>query len=193
MSFLQLPRDARAYAVSSAAIRPLRPRPAVLLSLALALVLAVSPRPVPAAEPPAASTTPAAPPAGDGAAFDVSRYAGKVVYLDFWASWCGPCVQSFPWMQSISDRYGPRGLSVVAINLDKSRAAADKFLARSPVRFDLYFDPQGRFAERYQVSGMPNSFLLDRQGRVIHRHVGFLPADQAALEARIQEALKDLP
>jgi thiol-disulfide isomerase/thioredoxin len=74
---------------------------------------------------------------------DVSEFRGRVLYLDFWASWCAPCQQSFPWMQAMKDAYGAQGLSVVAMNLDQHRPDAERFLARFHPNFDVRFDPQG--------------------------------------------------
>ncbi len=80
----------------------------------------------------------------DPVPFDPSRYAGRIVYLDFWASWCPPCLQSFPWMAQITERYAARGLAVVAVNLDRDRGAADRFLSRAAPTFEIVFDPKGR-------------------------------------------------
>jgi len=97
--------------------------------------------------------------------FDLSRYRGSVVYLDFWASWCGPCLQSFPWLAQMHEKYADQGLRIVAVNLDKQRPAADRFLRRVPAPFELVFDPKGTLAERFEVSGMPHSFMFDRNGK----------------------------
>jgi hypothetical protein len=85
--------------------------------------------------------------------FDLSRYRGRVVYPDFWASCCGPCRQSFPWMEIIKSTYEVQGLEIVAVNLDRDRAAADKFLNRFRPTFDVRFDPNGELAELYKVQG----------------------------------------
>jgi thiol-disulfide isomerase/thioredoxin len=82
---------------------------------------------------------------------DLSAYRGKVVYLDFWASWCGPCKQSFPWMQAMKETYDRQGLTVIAVNLDMDRADADKFLERFRPTFEVRFDPNGKLAAFYKV------------------------------------------
>jgi len=115
---------------------------------------------------------------------------GKVVYLDFWASWCPPCRQSFPWMNEMEARYAHRGLAVVAINLDKDRALAEKFLKEVPAQFTVAFDPEGRVADSYHVPGMPSSFIIDRNGKIQKVHIGFQEKDTSDLEASLRSALR---
>ena len=114
---------------------------------------------------------------------------GKVVYLDFWASWCGPCKQSFPWMAEMQKKYGPRGLQVIAVNLDAKREDAEKFLAQNPPGFTIGFDGSGDTPRRYGIKGMPSSVLIAANGTVLTQHSGFRDDERADLEARIVEAL----
>jgi cytochrome c biogenesis protein CcmG, thiol:disulfide interchange protein DsbE len=130
-------------------------------------------------------------PARAAAPLDLGPFRGRVVYLDFWASWCGPCKQSFPWMQTLADTYAGRGLTVVAVNLDADRADAEKFLRQFRPTFEVRFDPTGDLAAFYQVKGMPSSVLIDRHGVPRFTHVGFLPIDGSALEAQVQELLAE--
>jgi cytochrome c biogenesis protein CcmG/thiol:disulfide interchange protein DsbE len=130
-------------------------------------------------------------PAHAAAPLDLDQFRGRVVYLDFWASWCGPCKQSFPWMQTLADTYAGRGLTVVAVNLDMNRADAEKFLHQFLPTFEVRFDPKGEVAVSYQVKGMPSSVLIDRHGVPRFTHVGFLPIDAPALEAQVQELLAE--
>ncbi|MEK8046609.1 TlpA family protein disulfide reductase [Ideonella margarita] len=126
---------------------------------------------------------------GPAGRVQLSKLQGKLVYLDFWASWCGPCRQSFPWMNDVQARLGPRGLQVLGVNLDARSADADKFLAETPARFQVAFDPKGDTPKRYGVKGMPTSVLIGPDGRVLLTHSGFRPDDKAELEARITDAL----
>lgn len=107
--------------------------------------------------------------------------------VDFWASWCGPCGQSFPWLADLQKRLESRGLTIVAVSLDKSRSAADAFLARRDAPFTIAFDPAGVTAEAFGVRAMPTSVLVDRAGRVVRVHPGFdvahAPEWAAAIEA----------
>lgn len=114
---------------------------------------------------------------------------GKVVYVDFWASWCGPCRQSFPWMATINDEYKDKGLVIVAINLDKSRDLAESFLERYNAPFTVAFDPSAKTAESYRVQAMPSSFLIDRNGKIVWTHQGFEEAKASEVENRIKEVL----
>lgn len=119
----------------------------------------------------------------------LSDMKGKVVYLDFWASWCVPCRQSFPWMNEMQRKYGPQGLQVVGVNLDAKRADADQFLAQVPAQFAVAFDAKGDSAKRAGVKGMPTSLLIDAQGKVVMVHQGFREDERAELEAKLAAAV----
>ncbi len=114
---------------------------------------------------------------------------GKVVYVDFWASWCAPCKQSFPWMNDMQAKYGARGLQIVGVTVDKKREDADKFLAATPAKFLVAYDTSGKVAEVYKPQGMPTSFLIGADGVVRAVHIGFRDGDRAALEREIEAAL----
>jgi thiol-disulfide isomerase/thioredoxin len=115
--------------------------------------------------------------------------AGKVIWVDFWASWCVPCRRSFPWMNTMHEKYKDRGLQIIAVNLDRDRKAADGFLAEVPAEFGLRFDPAGELAKTFEVQAMPSSFLMDASGNIIARHFGFKMADADQYERDIEAAL----
>lgn len=125
----------------------------------------------------------AAPPEG------LAPLSGKVIWVDFWASWCVPCRRSFPWMNTMHRKYGPEGLQIVAVNLDKDRALADGFLAEVPAEFSLRFDPAGDLAKEFAVQAMPSSYLLAADGTVLASHFGFKTAEAPDYERAIQDAL----
>ena len=130
-----------------------------------------------------------------GAAGSVSlaQYRGKVVYLDFWASWCGPCKLSFTWKNAMQTKYAAKGLQVVSINVDAKRDDATKFLAANPATFAVGFDPQGRTPALYAVKAMPSSYLIGRDGRITFLHRGYTPDDGAKLEQEIRLTLERAP
>jgi thiol-disulfide isomerase/thioredoxin len=114
---------------------------------------------------------------------------GEVVYVDFWASWCGPCRRSFPWMNEMQRRYGGRGLRIVAINVDKNPADAARFLERNPAQFTIAYDQAGATPLAYAVQGMPSSYLIDSRGKVAEVEQGFHDERKETLEQRIQALL----
>jgi thiol-disulfide isomerase/thioredoxin len=123
----------------------------------------------------------------------LKSFSGKVVLVDFWASWCGPCLRSFPWMNDLQQRYAGEGLVVVAVNLDHERALADSFLQKLPPKFQVEFDAAGNIARQFGVQAMPSSFLVDRHGQVRVRHAGFRDAQRAEREEQIKQLLKESP
>jgi thiol-disulfide isomerase/thioredoxin len=157
--------------------------PGVLLLLLLAWQAAV-----PAAEP-AQGMAPEFTLPTDRGEISLAQLRGQVVYVDFWASWCGPCRMSFPWMNDMHARYGQQGLAIVAVNLDTERKLSAKFLEKYPASFLVAYDPPGKVAEAYRVAGMPTSYLIDRQGRLHATHQGFREEDMARLEAEIRALL----
>lgn len=124
-------------------------------------------------------------------ALDLTQYKNKVVYLDFWASWCGPCRKSFPWINSIQKKYQDQGLVVIGINLDADFKNAKDFLESVPAEFKLFSDPNSKWAEKYKLIGMPSSFVLDRNGDIRHRHVGFKKSSIDAYEKSIISLLNE--
>lgn len=109
--------------------------------------------------------------------------------VDFWASWCAPCLRSFPWMSAMQEKYADQGLVVLAINLDKEREDMEAFLSEHPPAFRIVHDPDAGLAQAYHVQGMPSSYVLGRDGKVFQAHAGFRPARTEEYEASIRQAL----
>ncbi|WP_111641093.1 TlpA family protein disulfide reductase [Marinimicrobium alkaliphilum] len=109
----------------------------------------------------------------DDKAINLADYRGQVVYVDFWASWCGPCRRSFPKMQELREKFGEWGFEVIAINLDENERDAQQFLNSHPVDFPIAWDPKGDVALEYQLKGMPSAYIVDQQGQVRQVVVGF--------------------
>jgi cytochrome c biogenesis protein CcmG/thiol:disulfide interchange protein DsbE len=122
-------------------------------------------------------------------AIKLSDFRGKTVYLDFWASWCGPCKQSFPWMNTMQARYASKGLRVIAVNLDQKGSDATAFLAENPASFAIAFDPAGNTPRSYAIVGMPTSVLIGPDGKILLVHSGFKADQGDALERQIKHSL----
>src|SRR4051794_39610306 len=116
-----------------------------------AAILFASCAPAQAVQP--GSVAPAVVLPADGGEFHLDAYRGKVVYFDFWASWCGPCKQSFPWMNAMQAKYADKGLVIVAVNVDNAHDDALKFLQQVPARFKIAYDPKGQVAQQYAIKG----------------------------------------
>jgi cytochrome c biogenesis protein CcmG/thiol:disulfide interchange protein DsbE len=127
--------------------------------------------------------------ADTGDSLDLERFRGKVVVVDFWASWCAPCRHSFAWLNDMQAKYGPRGLVVIGVNVDRERGEAERFLEGTPAAFQILYDPDGELAARYEVPGMPSSYVFAPDGKLAGRHIGFRKATQAEREAELVRLL----
>lgn len=123
-------------------------------------------------------------------ATSIDRLHGKVVYLDFWASWCVPCRQSFPFMNELQERYGDDGLVILAVNVDAKRSDADRFLTQYPADFRVLYDPHAALPPVYQVMGMPTAFLIDHRGNVAQTEVGFRLGERQQTEQKLVQLLQ---
>jgi peroxiredoxin len=126
----------------------------------------------------------------DGEQISLEKLKGKVVYLDFWASWCGPCRFSLPFMNTLLDKFANTDVVVVAVNLDSDRSKAEKALSTVSPRYTVLLDPKGTVPAVYDPPKMPTSFVIDRHGIVAAVHEGFDPDDTREIESAIEEALK---
>jgi cytochrome c biogenesis protein CcmG/thiol:disulfide interchange protein DsbE len=121
---------------------------------------------------------------------NLENLRGKVVYLDFWASWCKPCIKSFPWMHYLKTTYQDQGFEIIAINLDKEKRPAEDFLKLVDVNFIVAFDPEGKTAEAYQLRGMPSTYMIGRDGRLYVSHIGFREKDKPKMERAVKILLE---
>ena len=128
-------------------------------------------------------------PGQNGSTVNLADYKGKVVYVDFWASWCSPCKDSFPWMAAMQKKYAEQGVQFIAINVDRKAKDAEKFLKETPAEFTIAFDHKGKTPKTYDVMGMPTAFIIGKDGKVLHSHIGFNDNDNADYEKHIRQAL----
>jgi cytochrome c biogenesis protein CcmG, thiol:disulfide interchange protein DsbE len=124
-----------------------------------------------------------------GEPIKLSALKGKVVLVDFWASWCAPCRESMPFLEKLSKSYKGQGLVVLGVNIDNDLDAARKFLKEMPVSFQVVNDAQKQVAKAYGPPTMPSSYLIDKRGVVHVVHAGFRRADAAKIEAEIKSLL----
>jgi thiol-disulfide isomerase/thioredoxin len=121
---------------------------------------------------------------GEGTLSNTS-FLGRVTYLDFWASWCGPCRLSLPALNRLNADFSPDEFAVVAISVDYVDEDALDFLSRYPVDYPVAIDKTGDSGRAFAVSGMPSGYLIGRDGLIREVHVGFRKGDEEALRARI--------
>ena len=113
-------------------------------------------------------------------------YRGKVVYLDFWASWCPPCLTSLPQLEELRKQFPSDQFQILAVNVDQDPAKARKFLERTKIGYPSATDPKGRIPATFGIETMPTSFLIDRRGVIRYVHHGFRKGDVAPLRERIK-------
>lgn len=120
-----------------------------------------------------------------------STYLGRVTYVDFWASWCGPCRLSLPALNRLSKEFDTADFGVVAISVDYVDEDALDFLKRYPVDYPVAIDKTGNSGRDFAVAGMPSGYLIGRDGLIRAVHVGFRKGDEAILREQIQSLIAD--
>jgi thiol-disulfide isomerase/thioredoxin len=130
---------------------------------------------------------------GAGAPVALPALKGKVVYVDFWASWCVPCRLSMPTLDALYRQHRDKGFAVVGINKDTGAADAERFLKKVSVTFPLATDAGDAAAKAFDVKAMPSGYLVDRKGVVRHVHRGFTADTAAQLERQVDALLKETP
>lgn len=116
---------------------------------------------------------------------------GKVLYVDFWASWCGPCAQSLPFLEAINEEFKNKNFEVIAVNLDEVREDADAFLKQHPVKLTTAVNVDGQCPGVFGVQAMPSSYIVDRKGKVRHVQLGFNLSEKAELKQKIEKIIAE--
>jgi thiol-disulfide isomerase/thioredoxin len=130
---------------------------------------------------------------GDNATYAIRQFLGKVVYVDFWASWCGPCAKSFPFLNQLHNELKDKGLHVIGVNLDENSEDAKAFLTDYPVDFPVAKDTGEQCARKFDVKAMPSSYLVDRNGIVRHVHFGFRTGEAEDVRKQVEQLLAEAP
>lgn len=132
-------------------------------------------------------------PIGDTQRYNLQQFQGKVMYVDFWASWCGPCAKSFPFLNEINGKFQDRGLKIIGVNLDENPSDAQAFLAKYPASFTVVADAGEQCAQTFAVKAMPSSYIIDKKGIIRHVQLGFRTGEAKELEALLEQLLAEAP
>jgi len=108
----------------------------------------------------------------------LTQYRGQVVMINFWASWCGPCRQEMPLLESIYKKYNKLGFTLLGVNVEPDSKAADDWLKATPVTFPILYDKESKVSKLYDVAGMPSTVIIDRSGKLRVLHRGYKPGDE---------------
>jgi peroxiredoxin len=126
-----------------------------------------------------------------GKTVNLAQYKGQVVMINFWATWCGPCRQEMPLLESIYKKYNKMGFTMLGVNVEPDASKAEDWLKSTPVSFPILFDTKSEVSKMYAVSGMPSTVIIDRKGnvRVIHR--GYKPGDENSYQDNIRKLVRE--
>jgi cytochrome c biogenesis protein CcmG/thiol:disulfide interchange protein DsbE len=126
----------------------------------------------------------------DGSVQKLSNFRGRPVLVNLWATWCPPCIAELPLLDSVVRDYGPRGLVVLGIAGDEDDARVREFVAQRSPAFEVLLDPGGTVGTQYGITGYPETFLVDRDGKITDKFIGPLPSDANSLAPPVTRALE---
>jgi peroxiredoxin len=129
--------------------------------------------------------------ARSGANISLAQYKGQVVMLNFWASWCGPCRQEMPLLETIYKQYHRMGFTLIGVNVEPDSNAAIQWLKETPVSFPILYDKESKVSKMYDVAGMPSTVIIDRSGKVRVLHRGYKPGDENAYLDSIRTLVRE--
>ena len=125
----------------------------------------------------------------DQTELNFSKYKGRVLLVDFWATWCPPCKKSMPFLNHLHNEYHARDFEVLAINVDEDSDEAKNFLTSNPIDYPTTFDPNGSCPQTFEVKAMPSSYLVDKDGVIRYIHLGFRDEDKSIIEKQIVDLI----
>ena len=126
-----------------------------------------------------------------GENFEQSVEENDTLFVDFWASWCGPCRQEMPLLDSIYKKYSKLGFTMIGVNVEPDPGLANKWLQATPVSFPILYDTESKVSKLYDVAGMPSTVIIDRQGKVRVIHKGYKPGDENAYMDSIRSLIRE--
>jgi peroxiredoxin len=145
-----------------------------LVAIAAALAVALPALAIPSGSPAPAFTLGSS----SGGPVSLAQYKGQVVMINFWASWCGPCRQEMPLLESIYRKYNKMGFTLIGVNVEPDSQAANEWLKQTPVSFPILYDKDSQVSKLYDVAGMPSTVLIDRSGKLRMLHRGYKAGDE---------------
>ena len=121
----------------------------------------------------------------------LSEYAGNVVLLNFWASWCAPCRQEMPLLNDLHNKYEKLGFVILGVNVEEQTGKARSYIADRPVDFPILFDDQNTVSKQYNVIAMPTTVMIDRNGNIRYLHQGYKPGDEKKYKKMIKKLIRE--
>jgi peroxiredoxin len=126
-----------------------------------------------------------------GTAVSLADLKGQVVMINFWATWCGPCRTEMPQLEALYERYDDLGFTLLGVNVENDKKGAEKWLAETPVSFDVLFDSRNEVSKLYDVVAMPTTVILDKTGKVRFVHNGYQPGYENDYQSEIRALLTE--
>jgi len=128
----------------------------------------------------------------DGKPLDIAAEKGNVVFLNVWATWCGPCRFETPELQALQNQYSASGLKVIGVSVDEGDTGAVKtFVAEQKITYPIAVDPEGRIANLVQTTVLPTSLLINRKGTIVWRQIGAIMPNDTKLKSALEKAIAD--
>jgi peroxiredoxin len=121
----------------------------------------------------------------------LSELRGKVILINFWASWCGPCRQEMPVLDELYRHYRSLDFTVLGVNVEQNSDDAKSLLKDVPVTFPILFDKENKISKLYDVKGMPSTVLVDRDGNIRYIHMGYQPGVEAEYQTQIRALIRE--